>query len=253
MGEMKIGFIITARLKSTRLKKKIILDLEGKEVIYWMIQRLKLSTDVSEIIIATSTDPQDDPLYDLSLRENINCFRGSEDDVLLRIHEAAKEYSIDLIVNITADCPLVSFDLIPQMIECYNDTNADLITTFDLPHGFFFYGIKPEALQKVIELKEDSDTEVWGDYFISSDRFKVVDMGIPKKYLRPNYRLSLDYPEDLEFFRSLYKEFGTAIYKASTMEVIEFLDDHPDIVKINEHCEQLYLDRINKQRKTIYK
>ena len=246
---MKVGFTITARMKSTRLPKKLTLKIFDREIIALMIDRLKQSEVVDEIIIATSLNPQDEILCEIAARENVKCFKGSEDDVLERLYLAAKEYELDYMLNITGDCPLVAFDFIEKIVQLYKETNADLITSFNLPHGFFVYGLKVEAVKKVLELKKGTDTEVWGTYFIDSGLFEVQALDVPETFHRKNYRLTLDYPEDFEFFKAVYKGLGEETYKKSSREIIDFLDNHPEIVEINEHCEEKYKKRWESQRK----
>jgi len=246
---MKIGFLITARMKSKRLPKKLTLKINGREIIALMIDRLKLCKVVDEIIIATSTNPQDDILYEIANRENVRCFTGSEDDVVERLYLAAMKYEIDYIINITADCPLVAFDFIGKVVDKYRETNADMVTISKLPHGFYFYGIKTVALKKVLEIKNGTDTEVWGRYFTDTGLFKVIDLKIPKRFQRENYRLTLDYREDYEFFKHLFNKLGKDTYKKSTMQIIEFLDKHPEIVDINAHCEEKYKEKWETQNK----
>ena len=245
---MKIGFLITARMKSTRLPKKITLKVDGKELIFLMISRLKQCKSISEIVIATSTNPQDDILCEVAEREGIKFFRGSEDDVLDRLYNAAKKYGLDYVINATADCPLVAVDFVDEVIKKYRKTDADLITTSDLPVGLFFYGIKIAALKKVLEIKKGTDTEVWGGYFIKTGLFNVVNLEIPKN-LQRNYRLTLDYPEDFEVLKAVYTGLGKDSFKKSAREIIEFLDKHPEIVKINAHCHELYKKRVEEQAK----
>ena len=144
---MKIGFLITARMKSTRLPKKVVLKIDEKEIIALLIERLKIIEIIDEIVIATSTNPQDDVLCKIAEREHVKCFKGDENDVLKRLYNASKKFSIDYIINITADCPLASHDFVDDVVNLYKETDADLITTYKLPHGFYIYGIKPEALK----------------------------------------------------------------------------------------------------------
>ena len=146
---MTIGFLITGRLKSTRLPKKVILEIAGKPMIVHMLDRIKLAKRIDKIVICTSTNPQDDPLEKIAKDETVYCYRGSENDVLMRLHEAAVKYHVDYIVNITADCPLIDPFFIDQIVKTYESTNADLIMSFKLPMGQRPYGIKPSALKKV--------------------------------------------------------------------------------------------------------
>ena len=246
---MEIGFLITARLKSTRLPKKVILEINNKPVIWHMINRLKLSNVLDRIIMCTSPNPQDKPLVDIAISENIDYFLGSEEDVILRLYEAAKKFKLDYVLNITADCPLVSIEYLDVIADKYKETNADLIRCLKLPHGFFSYGLKIEAMKKVCEIKKSGETEVWGRYFTDTGLFNVIDIYIPAKYIRPNYRLTLDYPEDFEFFKKVFEHFGKDTYKASMPDIIKYLDENPQVVEINRHCEELYNKRIESQNK----
>jgi spore coat polysaccharide biosynthesis protein SpsF len=245
---MKVGFLITARMKSTRLPKKLTLKINDREIIALMIERLKQSSILDEIIVATSNNPQDEILCKIAKREKINCFKGGEDDVLERLFFAAENYELDYILNITADCPLVSFDFLGKVVDEYKKRSSDLITNLGLPHGFYFYGIKIRALKKILEIKNETDTEVWGPYFTDNGLFKVFDMKIPDK-LHRKYRLTLDYPKDFEFFKAVYEGLGKEAYKKSTYEIIQFLDKHPEIVNINLNLEEMYKKRLDSQKK----
>jgi spore coat polysaccharide biosynthesis protein SpsF len=143
---MKTAITITARLKSKRLPKKVIKKIEGKPMIEHQIERLKCAKLPDEIILCTSTNPQDDILVEVAEKTNIACFRGSEEDVLERLLEAAKKYYIDFIVSTTADNPLTDPQYIDKTIEKFNESNADYITSLDLPFGTFSYGVKVAAL-----------------------------------------------------------------------------------------------------------
>lgn len=244
---MKIGFLITARLKSTRLPKKIILEINGRQIIRWMIDRLKMCNAIDEIIICTSTNPKDDLLERISLEEGVNCFRGSEDDVILRLYDATKEFNLDYALNVTADCPLVSIEHIEKTVKEYKRSGADFIQAPDLPHGFYCWGLKVGALRKVCEIKNDTNTEVWGKYFTETGLFHVINLATPKKYIRKDFRLTLDYEEDYKFFKKLFSHFGTDTYKKNISDFIEYLDNNPKVVEINKHCKKLYQVRWDAQ------
>lgn len=246
---MKIGYLITARMKSTRLPLKLTKELEGRQVIRWMIDRLKLCQVLDEIIICTSTNPQDDILETIAIEEGIGIFRGDEEDVINRLYEASVKFNLEYALNITADCPLVSIEYIGKIIEAYKKTNADLVRTLDLPHGFFSYGLKVEALKKVCEIKKSKETEVWGRYFTDTNIFNVFDVDIPQQLKRPDYRLTLDYPEDYEFLKKVFGHFGEKTYSCNIIEIISFLNEHPKIVDINKDCKNKFKQRWDKQNK----
>ncbi len=249
MNKMKTGFLITARMKSTRLPKKLILKINRRQIFRWMIDRLKLSPSIDNIIICTSLNPQDDILELIANEEGIKVFRGSEDDVIQRLYDASIYYHLDYALNITADCPLVSLKYINKIIKAFKNTQADLIRCLNLPHGFYSYGMHIAALKKICQIKKGTDTEVWGRYFTDTGLFKVFDLNVPKNLKRPHYRLTLDYPEDYEFFNKVYKYFGKSTYSTDIHKIIDFLDNHPTVVAINAHCEELYKKRWEDQNR----
>lgn len=245
----ELGFVITGRMKSTRLKEKLTLPLNNVEVIVQMIRRAKIVIEPHNIIIATSNNPQDDILEQLAAQEGVECFRGHEDDVIARLYDAAKKHKLEYFINITADCPLFGFDYLEKIYTLLREESADLVTSLDLPHGIFTYGLRTRALKKIIEIKKTENTEVWGDYFYQNPEiFEVVKLQVDEKEQRKNYRLTLDYPEDYDFFKSIYSYFGESAYQLTSKEIIEFLDQHPEIVAINKDVTELYKQRWETQR-----
>ena len=241
---MKTGFLITARLKSTRLPLKLLQLVENRPIFSHMLDRLKLAQRVDQIIVCTSTNPQDDPLIELAEAEGVSSFRGDEDDVVKRLADAATSFNLDYILSITADCPFSDPEYADRIVEAYLQTNADLIRALTLPHGAFSYGVKPEAFRKIVEIKDQTNTEVWGRYFTDTDLFKVYDLPIENDLHRqPGLRMTLDYPADLEFFRAVFAQ----LYRPGTVftldEILNFLRDHPEVVAINRDCAAPFLKR----------
>ena len=251
---MKVGYLVTARLKSTRLPRKLLLEIKGKSVISHMLDRLKLAKNVDEIIICTSTEDQDRPLGELAKENNVKCFFGNPDDVLTRLLGAADEFDLDYILNITADCPFVDPFYADKIVEEYLETDADLIRQFDLPHGVFSYGIKVEALRKVVELKDSSDTEVWGRYFTDTGLFNVVDLDVnDKHHNRPGLRMTLDYPEDLEFFKAVFDVLYVENEVFSLTSILNLLDTNPEIIELNKSCALKFKKRFISQSEPMLK
>lgn len=247
---MKLGFIITGRMKSTRLPKKLTLLLNDREMIRWMVDRAKLVFSPEDIIIATSSNSQDDVLETIAKEESIGVFRGSEEDVVERLYQAALLNDFDYFINITADCPLFGYDYIAKYKEIIEEQQPDLITGLNLPHGFFVYAIKTDAFRKVIELKKTNETEVWGDYFYSNpDLFKVIELPVSENEKR-DYRLTVDYPEDFQVFENVFEHFGDKIVETSSENILRFLDNHPDVAQLNIDCKQKYAERWENQMAT---
>ena len=213
-----------------------------------MIDRLKLAKSVDQIIVCTSTNPQDGPLEEIAAAEGVACFRGDEDDVVKRLSEAATHYDLDYILSITADCPFCDPEYADAIVDAYRETRADFIRALDLPHGAFSYGINPEAFRKVMEIKVGTDTEVWGRYFTDTDLFKVYDLPITNPlHHQPELRMTLDYPEDLEFFKAVFAAMYVPGQVFSLDEILTFLQEHPEVVAINSFREADYLKRWTRQ------
>ena len=244
---MKTGFLITGRLKSTRLPLKLLREVEGKPIFSHMIDRLKLARRVDQIIVCTSTNPQDDPLEEIAASENVFCFRGDEDDVVKRNADACLQFGLDYALSITADCPFSDPVYADKIVDAYLETGADFIRALDLPHGAYSYGVNPQALLKIMEIKDQTDSETWGRYFTDTDLFEVYDLPIPPSHRLPELRMTLDYPEDLEFFKAVF----AALYKPGQVftldEILGFLEAHPEVVAINRDREADYLKRWTKQ------
>ena len=115
---------------STRLPGKIMLPVLDKPILEHLVDRVKKSSNIDEIIIATSINKNDDIIEIFCKSQKIKCFRGSEKDVLLRYFEAAKKFSIDIIVRLTSDTPLLDPKIIDKVILKYNETNMIMLVIF---------------------------------------------------------------------------------------------------------------------------
>lgn len=236
---MRVGFLVTGRLKSSRLPKKVILEVAGKPLFSHMCDRLKRARQIDGIVLCTSTNPQDDLLVDIAWTEGVSCYRGSEDDVLMRLCEAALLYGFDYIVNITADCPLVDPLIIDIIADACKKTNADLIQITSLPAGQGPNGVKVSGLKKVCEMKTESETEVWGDYFTKSNIFQYRDLSVDAKYIWPGLKTSIDYPEDYEFIKQLFDELYLPGEIFSLADIVSLVKEKPALLEINSHCIEL--------------
>lgn len=238
--QVKIGFLITARLKSERLPLKIIKDLNGKRVIERIIDRIKAVEDISEIILCTSTNPQDKPLIDIAKDNDIFYFAGEEEDVLKRLYDASNLFGLDYFISITADNPLMDIYYSNMIVNEIKTNKYDFIEVNGLPIGSAPYGMRVKAAKTVCKIKKIKDTEIWG-YLIQPEIFMIKSITATGKLNRPNLRFTLDYDEDYEFIRTLYNKihFNNVI---NLYDVIDFLDENPELIEINSKCVQRDLD-----------
>jgi len=124
---MKRAAIIEARMNSTRLPGKVLRPIVGKPMLELLIERIKQAHCLEEVIIATTDTNADDPIEALSQRLQVRCHRGSEEDVLDRVLKAAQCYAVDIIVEITGDCPLIEHAKIDAMLQAYQHMHVDFM------------------------------------------------------------------------------------------------------------------------------
>lgn len=244
---MKIGFFITARLKSTRLKRKILLDINGKTVIDRVIDRAKQVKGIEGIVLCTSTNSQDAELYDYALKNKIQFYAGSEDDVLERLLDAAKYYGYDAFVSVTADNPLFSIYTSSYLIDLFKKNQHDFINTKNLPIGCGTYLLDVKALEIVNYMKQQSDTEIWGPFINRPDFFNVANLVIDNSSFNERIRITLDYPEDYEFIETIYKEFDIN-ETPDLVDIYKLLKLKPSLLEINKmHIQTIPSDKQMKQ------
>lgn len=242
---MKAAVTITVRMKSTRLPEKAMKKLVGKPMIEHLIERLKYATLPDELILCTSTNPQDNILVEIAKKNHIKWFRGDEMDVLKRLLDAAKKYKIDFIVSTTGDNPLTDPHYIDRLINKFKETDADSITCLDLPLGAFSYGVKVQALEKVVELKKERDTEIWGVYFTKSNLFKIEKVEVESQLKHPEIRLTVDTPEDFRFMEEIYGRLYREGELIELVDVINLLKENPLLMEINKNIAQRKAPRID--------
>ena len=227
--------IIQARMGSTRLPGKSMKLLLGKPVLWHVVNRASKAELIDGVIVATTVNSEDDIIAEFCENNDISVFRGSENDVLDRYYQCAKEYGIKDIVRITADCPLHDPTVIDLIIGEYLKGNYDYVANtieYTFPDGLdvevFSFGALEEAWKKA-ELP--SEREHVTPYIRKSDNFKKKNVNSTKKY--PPYRLTLDYPEDYQFIRRIYEGIGKEEFYIA--EIIKFLEKNPELLKINQH------------------
>jgi spore coat polysaccharide biosynthesis protein SpsF len=216
---------------------KILKDLNGKTVIERVIERAKQIRGLSEIILCTSPNQNDKPLIDIAKKNNIPYFLGHEDDVFQRLYDAATTYTLDYYLGITADNPLFSIQYSNQIIDIINKEKYDYIRVEGLPLGTATYGINTLAAATVCKVKTVVDTEIWGELINRPEIFNVFIIRVEDKLNRPDLRLTLDYQEDYDLLQHLYTtlSFNTTI---DLEQAINYLNIHPEIAQINQHCIQ---------------
>ena len=249
---MKSAIFLTVRNKSTRLPGKSFLKIKGRTTIEHLIDRLKLSRLADMIVLCTSTNHDDDCLVEIAKKNRINFFQGSEDDKLERYLDAAKKFSVDFMVIVDGDDLFCDPEYMDKIIAKHNETETDFMSCEGLPFGAASHGMTLSALQQVCEKKKESDTEVWGDYFYKNDAFKKAVIKANPDVNYPDFRMSLDYMEDFNFFKRVFDELGDK-NTFSLADIVNLLKKKPEVRKINEHMHQVYEQNIKAKQEKVKK
>src|SRR5713226_40194 len=125
--------ICQARMGSTRIPGKVLMPLGGKPVLQWTYDAVKKADGIDEVVIATSTLPQDDAIARYCALNNINCFRGSESDVLDRFYQCAIAYAADIVLRLTCDCPFLDHNVITEVVRLRAMHEASYASNIDPP------------------------------------------------------------------------------------------------------------------------
>lgn len=234
---MKIAAIIQARMSSRRLPNKVMLPLSGKPVLEHVIERLKYSKILEEIIVATSSDLSDKKIVDFCKKKKFSYFCGNLTDVLDRYYQAAKKNNIDVVVRITSDCPLIDPQVVDEVLENFFLNDYDFFSLGgDFPDGLDCQVFKFSALAKSwLEATLKSDREHVGTY-IEITNSKAFKTGTLKKFKNlQKYRWTIDEIEDYEFLKRIFNKLYINGKIFLTSDIIELLNKEPELININNN------------------
>ena len=236
---MKIVAVIIARQGSKRFPNKALAKIQDKPLLYHIYNRIKKSNFLNQIIISTSTNPEDDDIEKFCDKNKINCFRGHPEDVLDRIYNTVKDIECDAIVEVGGDCPLVSYQLIDKGIKLFlKDSSFDMISNalmepFTYPDGYDFILIKKEVLKEAFhKAKNISERHQPFQYIVKNKNyFKVLNFKSNENY--NHWRWTLDYEEDFIFIKKIY-ECLNFNENFDYDDIKKLLIKNPSISKINQ-------------------
>lgn len=242
----KIVCIIQARMGSTRLPGKVMKKIKGETVLYYVVERVKQSNLIDQIVIATTTNKRDDVIVKEAERLKVDCFRGSEEDVLSRYYGAAQKYDADIVVRITSDCPLIDPKITDKIIRYYlNNNGFDLVTNAgpyignrSYPRGLDVEVFSFDVLKEVFEnaTAKHQREHVTPYVYENSEQFKIYYVKAEEILKRPDIRITLDTKQDFELISKIMDHFVTINFNSE--ELINFLDKHPELLRINKNVKQ---------------
>jgi spore coat polysaccharide biosynthesis protein SpsF len=231
--------IIQARMGSTRLPGKVMLDLCGSPVIEHVINRLNKSNLIDEIIIATSTDSNNQPLIDFCINKGVSFFVGSEDDVLDRYYQTAIDNNVedeDILIRITSDCPLIDPFVVDKVIQEHISSDNDYTTNVldcTYPDGldcevFNFSTLKDTWLNANLSSQREHVTLYIRD---NPDKFKLGN--VKNDVDLSDFRWTLDEKEDFVFIEEVYNNLFDKNSFFTMEDIVELLNEKPELLKIN--------------------
>jgi spore coat polysaccharide biosynthesis protein SpsF len=235
---------IEARMGSTRLPGKVLLDVAGRPALEWVVRRLQQASRLDDIVIATTVSPEDDVLAEWATGLGVAVHRGGEDDVLQRVIDAQTEMGSDVVVEVTGDSTVLDPEVIDLGVQTFLENDCDVVSTVwkrSYPRGI---GVQVFPLASLIHVGatvvDPAVREHVSLYFYEHpELYRIVHLFAPRRHTRPDLRLSLDYPEDHQLLTAIYErllpihgeQFGAE-------EIIALFLAEPDLAEINRDCEQ---------------
>lgn len=231
----RVGAVIVARCRSSRLANKAMLPIMGKESILWLIERIKRCNNLDDIVLATSRSSDDDGLAALAEQAGIKTFRGEEDNVANRFLCCADQFSLDHIVRITGDDLVRDESMIDQAIDAHLKSSCDITITSCMPYGtqteIFTYKVIKAINNNVINPK---DTE-YLEWFLQNDRLFSICYVKGEYEFDERIRLTLDYEEDLVFFETIFSALSRDNASFTLADILRYIKENPWVKNINSH------------------
>ncbi len=249
VSEKSVVAIVQARMAAHRLPGKVLLDIGGKPMLQRVLERTSKARSVHKVMVATTSDPGDDVIEAFCQANGWDVYRGSMPDVLDRYYQAALQSRADVIVRITADCPLIDPELVDEVVNAFFERNVDFAANRlpppfrrTYPIGLDVEVVSFEALQRAWrEAKKKFEREHVLPYLYEEEgRFKVFvvnhseDLG--------SLRWTVDTPEDLSLIREVFARFNGR-EDFSWREVLELFRREPKLAELNRDIvHKTYLD-----------
>jgi len=252
----KIGVIVACRMKSSRLRNKALLPIAGVPSVERCLNNCLRIRGVDEVILATSDLPEDAVLEEYAVDGKVRFWKGDPDDVILRYLGACDRYGIDVILRVTADCPVISPEIAEILMKEHFAAGADFTGAASCAVGSAVEVYNTETLRRVIRLLGTAKHSEYMTWYMKNNPeiFKLNIVDLPPSFNR-DYRLTLDYEEDLTMFNQLYDELAKRRLEPDLVNVFKVLDEIPEIPAINQdmplryRTDQALIDMLNKETK----
>ena len=238
--------IIQARMASIRLPGKVLMQIQGKPILWYLVERLKRARMISEMIIATSSEVTDEPIVAFCQYNNLKVFRGSESDVLSRYAEAASLFDSQIIIRICADSPLLDPVIIDDFVIEFLSSNKKYDYLSNTINQTYPLGMNVEIFTKTaleeanVLAKYKYEREHVTPYIYNNPlRYRICQKHLQEDFSK--IRLTVDVVEDFNLIKLLIEHFHSQITNLGLDEILSFYVSCPDVFKINSHIKQKML------------
>jgi spore coat polysaccharide biosynthesis protein SpsF len=240
INNKKIVAIIEARMASTRLPGKVLMPLYGQPCLQRIIERLRKSKYLDDIIVATTINHTDDIIVDLCKKISCRYYRGSENDVLGRVAEAAELQNADIIVEITGDCPCIDWRHADYLIKDFFSGEYDYVSNIikrSFPRGFDTQVFAAAVLKEIKKITQDPKYREHAALYIYThpEKYRLKNWLAVDKMFWPELAITLDTKEDYELISKIYDKLYPVNADFSAEDVVDLLRKEPGLQKINEH------------------
>lgn len=226
-------------MTSNRLPGKVLMEVAGCPMLLQEVHRLERSKRISEIVIATTTNGTDDPIVSLAQQTGVRCFRGSENDVLGRYAGAARAVKADVVVRLTADCPLIDAEVMDDVIFAlinrpskYDYASNVLQRTY--PRGLDVEALFCDTLFRIERLADSTqDREHVTTFLRSSHPELFLTCSVEDNQNNADLRWTVDTQKDFELVCRIYEGMHLGDSNALYREVLAFVREHPKIAQLN--------------------
>ncbi len=247
--------IIQARMGSSRLPGKVMMDIVGKPLLWHIVNRLKYSKLINKIVVATGNGEENDVIEGLCKRYNIDYYRGSEEDLIDRYYQTSKLFDADVVVRAPADCPLVDPEIVDKVIDFFlkNINSYDYVNN-SRPHITYPHGLDVETfsfclLEKLWREIKDPFRREWFTTVIFENPEKYKISCLKNDVDLSHLRLTVDYKEDLELIRYIFQNLFTDNVCFSLKDILELYSRNQKMFNINQKYkkDEQYIKELEKR------
>lgn len=239
----KTVVVIQARMGSTRLPGKTLMQAAGKPLLAHLIERVQQARLVNQIVVATTINPEDDAIEDLCGALSVGCFRGSSEDVLGRVVGALEAFQATTHVEIHGDGPLLDWRVVDRLVGRFHEGGYDVVTNAQIvtyPPGLEAWVYAAGLLQEVERIARSPEYRETPSLYLMRHRarYSILNMEAPPAMRRPDVYLEVDETIDFEVLREVIENLYPGNSAFTTEDILTYLDAHPRLAERNRAVER---------------